>query len=266
MTFYILFFLTLAFTSYQAFRSREMHERLLFSVLFLFVVFTFTVHPWIARSTSRWLRFFEIFTLSSLFVWLAAKPLMLFFEARKRGRRSLFLLRNGKGPLVEMIDACRMLAEARQGGLIAIQRKDPLESWTKSGIPMEARIRKETIFSIFTPPGALHDGGMVIQNDRIAAAGVLFPLSKRLDLPTELGTRHRAGLGLSEATDALSIIVSEETGKISLADRGTLLYDVKSERLSEMLETALKKRLIRKKKFSASPGRETSNKTQPISI
>ena len=154
-----------------------------------------------------------------------------------------------------------MLSEAKQGGLIAIQRKDSLEPWTQSGIPMEARIRKETIFSVFTPPGALHDGGMLIQNERISAAGVLFPLSKRLDLPTELGTRHRAGLGLSESTDALTIIVSEETGKISLADRGSLLYDVKLERLAEMLETALRKRLVRSKGTGL---RNISSRTVPV--
>ncbi|MBI4367936.1 MAG: DNA integrity scanning protein DisA nucleotide-binding domain protein, partial [Candidatus Omnitrophica bacterium] len=104
---------------------------------------------------------------------------------------------------------------------------------------------REIIFSVFTPPGALHDGGMVIQGDRVVASGVLFPLSNRSDLPTELGTRHRAALGLSEATDALAIIISEETGKISLADNGSLLYDVKTERLAEMLEKALKNRLVK---------------------
>ena len=248
MTFYFLFFTAFALISYRTFRPQGREDRFLLAVLFLFLIHTFTVHPWISRSSSTWLRVLEDSVLVMLLLWLVVKPLMLLLETGKRGRKALLLLRNGRGPLSEIVEACRMLSEARQGGLIAIERKDPLESWAKSGISLEAKIRKETIFSIFTPPGALHDGGMLIQNERISAAGVLFPLSKRLDLPTELGTRHRAALGLSEATDALTIIVSEETGKISLADRGSLLYDVKLERLSEMLETVLRKRLLWRKK------------------
>src|SRR3989338_7907686 len=119
-----------------------------------------------------------------------------------------------------MVNAGRILSQTRQGALIAIEREESLEGWIQAGVGLDAKIRRETIYSIFTPPGALHDGGMIIRGDRIAASGVVFPLSETRDLPTELGTRHRAALGLSEKTDALAITISEETGKISLADHG----------------------------------------------
>ncbi len=248
MMFYSFFLLNLGLIAYHIFRSRKVEDRILLFVLSSFLVFTLAVHPWIWRSTSMWLRVLENLVLMGLAVWLIGKPLSIYGEKKRRNKRSLCLLEDGKGPLFEIVQVCRMLSEAKQGGLIAIERKDSLESWIKPAIPLLAKVRKETIFSIFTPPGALHDGGIIIQRDLIAAAGVVFPLSKRVDLPTELGTRHRAGLGLSEATDALTIIISEETGKVSLADRGSLLYDVKSEKLPQMIETALRNRLVRKKR------------------
>lgn len=246
MTFYIAFGLNLVFLAFRFFRSQRIGERTILSALFLFLILVFAVHPGIIK-ISRSLTFLETAALVVSFLWLAGGPFFSWLERKGRERKSFLLLRNRKGPFSEIVEACGMLSEAKQGGLIAIERKDSLDSWIQTGTPLDARIRRETIYSVFTPPGALHDGGMIIQNARIAACGVLFPLSKRLDLPTELGTRHRAGLGLSEVTDALTIIVSEETGKVSLADRGSLLYDVKFERLAEMLETALRKRLVRSK-------------------
>ena len=243
---YFLFAINLTLLVYRFLRSRRAGERTVLSALLLLLVLVFAAHPGIIR-LSRILSLLEDSALGVTALWLAGGPFFSWLE-KKRRRQTLFqLLRNGRGPLSEIVAACRMLSEARQGALIAIQKKDSLEKWIEAAVPLEARVRRETIFSVFTPPGALHDGGMIIQGERIASSGVVFPLSKRDDLPTELGTRHRAALGISEATDALVIIVSEETGKISLADRGSLLYDVKSERLAEMLETALKSRRFRRK-------------------
>ena len=239
MIFYFLFVLNLALIVHRVLHSLRTGERLLLAVLFLFLLLSFAMHPWIEKS-SVGLSFLEKAAFLLCLVWLAAAPLLGWWENRKEKKWAFRLLKSGRGPLFEIISASRMLSEARQGGLIAMERKGSLVAFVKSGVPVEARVRHETIFSLFTPPGALHDGGMIIQGGRIAAAGVLFPLSKRIDLPTELGTRHRAGLGLSEVTDALVIIVSEETGKISLAVGGTLLYDVKTDRLPELLESSLK--------------------------
>lgn len=245
MEFYFLFTLNLALLFFRFLRSKRWGERTLFLALFLFFILTLAMHPWI-RSSSHWLPLLENAALGTSLIWLASGPVFAWLEKRRQRKLGFFLLRNGKGHLHEIVLACRMLSEAGEGALIAIERKDSLASWIESGVPLDAKIRRETIFSIFTPPGALHDGGLIIQGERMAAAGVVFPLSKRLDLPTELGTRHRAALGMSEGTDALAIVVSEETGKISLAVGAKLLYDVKSDKLPEFLEAALKNRTLKR--------------------
>ena len=261
MVYYALFILNTAFLAYRFFRSRKMGERTVLVTLSLFLVLSFAMHAWINKNSWS-LSLLEKSVLMINLFWLAGGPFFFWLE-KKRNQRGLFQsLRSGKGPLAEIAAACRMLSEARQGALIAIQRNDSLESLIESGVALDAKIRREIIFSVFTPPGALHDGGMIIEGDRIAAAGVLFPLSKRLDLPTELGTRHRAGLGLSESTGALAIIVSEETGKISLADHGKLLYDVKPDRFSEFLESALKNRSP--KRLAKIPKPKTSLSSEPV--
>lgn len=250
MAFYPLFLFVLILAVYRIFRPGKIQDRLSFLSLFLFLVLTFAVHPRI-RGSYRWLALLEDVALFVSLLWLGSEPTFRWLDQKKKKKMAFLLLRSGKGPLFEIITACRMLADAKQGALIAIERKHPLRSWIQSGVPLEARVRRETIYSVFTPPGALHDGGMIVQEDRIAACGVLFPLSERLDLPTELGTRHRAAIGLSEATDALTLVISEETGKISFADRGILLYDVPTERLPEILEKALRNRPLGSKKNRA---------------
>lgn len=248
---YFLFFIVSGFLTYRLFRPGKLQEKFLILSLVSFLLLTFALHPWVAK-TYGWLSVIESLGLATLLLWLVAEPWGFWLEKRRREKRAFFLLQNGKGSLSEIVTAARMLSERKQGGLIAIERKDSLDTWIQSGIPLDAKIRRETISSVFTPPGALHDGGMIIRGDRIAACGVVFPLSKRLDLPTELGTRHRAALGISETTDALAIVISEETAKISLADQGSLFYDVKAERLPEFLEKALKNQLVRRKKKSPS--------------
>lgn len=246
MVFYALFTLNMGLVLQRLFRSKKWGERTVLVSLFGFLLLTLAMHPWISKSSWSLALLEKSVLLVNLF-WLAGSPFFGWLEKKRREGRLLRLLRNEKGPFWEIASACRMLSEAHQGALIAIQKKDSLAQWIESAVPVEARIRKETIFSIFTPPGALHDGGMIIQGDRIAASGAVFPLTHRTDLPTELGTRHRAGLGMSEATDALTIIVSEETGKISLADQGKLLYDVKFENFPEILESCLKRNRLKRK-------------------
>ncbi len=243
---YVLFGSVLLLIFLRLFRPRKALDRLLLVAFFLLVLLALAAHPWLVRG-SHWLDLLEKVALGTCLVWLATEPVLGWLEKRRYARNA-FLLRNGKGGLPEIVAACRTLSEDRFGALIAIQRKDSLDRVLRSGVVLDAKIKKETICSLFLPPGALHDGGMVIRGERIASCGVLFPLSKRTDLPTELGTRHRAAIGLSEATDALTITVSEETGKISLADRGSLFYDVKIDKLPKLLEEALRNRLVRQKK------------------
>ena len=119
-------------------------------------------------------------------------------------------------PLNIIVDSIYALAEKRIGALIVLPLKQDLESVIQGGIPINSKLSQEMLVSIFWPDNPLHDGAAVIQEDRIISAGVILPLSKREDLPSFFGTRHRAASGLTELTDAMVIIISEESGKVSL--------------------------------------------------
>ncbi len=130
-----------------------------------------------------------------------------------------------EGPVMvnELALAAQALSARRIGALIAIQRTDPLSAWIETGIRLEARFSYDLLMNIFIPDTPLHDGAVILRGERIAAAACFLPLTTRAELSTELGTRHRAAIGLSEETDALVVVVSEETGTISLAVEGQLL-------------------------------------------
>jgi len=129
----------------------------------------------------------------------------------------------GSVMLNELALAAQALADKRTGALVAIERRDSLESWIDTGILLEARFSYDLLLNTFVPGTPLHDGAVIIRGDRIAAASCFLPLTTKAELSTELGTRHRAAIGLSEETDALVIVVSEETGAVSLAVEGQLL-------------------------------------------
>lgn len=118
--------------------------------------------------------------------------------------------------------AVATLARARHGALFAIERNNTLPSIVETGVTLDAEAKSELIRSIFWPDSPLHDGGVVIRGTRLVAAGCIFPLAERRDLASRFGTRHRAGLGMSEQSDAVVVIVSEETGTVSIAVEGTL--------------------------------------------
>ncbi len=128
-----------------------------------------------------------------------------------------------------------LLARKRIGAIIAVEREVGLEEYARKGTPIHAPISTELLESVFTRYGPLHDGAVVIRGDTILAARCILPLTQFPVTDRSLGTRHRAGIGLSEETDALVIVVSEETGDISLAQRGRLERKVSGERLREVL-------------------------------
>ena len=123
------------------------------------------------------------------------------------------------------------MASRRQGALIAFPRDTPLEPYVQNAVLIDAEVRRLLIDGIFHPGSALHDGGVVIIGDRIAAAACIFPLTENPDLGKSVGTRHRAALGLTEETDSIVLVVSEETGAISIAHDGQLDRHVSPERL-----------------------------------
>jgi diadenylate cyclase len=135
----------------------------------------------------------------------------------------------------EVVQAVEEMSRGKIGAIIAIEREMGLGEYVESGTPLQARVSDALLLNIFTPYSLLHDGAAVIRGDDIVAAGVILPLTQQPVTDRSLGTRHRAALGLSEETDALVVVVSEETGAITLAHGGRLFRNISPDELKEML-------------------------------
>lgn len=139
--------------------------------------------------------------------------------------------------LDEVVKAVIGMSQKRFGALIAIEREVGLKTYIESGVRLDSRVSEELLLSIFTPKTPLHDGAVLIQRDQVLAAGCLLPLSQETNISKTLGTRHRAAIGLSEETDAVCIVVSEETGSISIASGGKLIRNLEESELRKMIKT-----------------------------
>jgi diadenylate cyclase len=135
----------------------------------------------------------------------------------------------------ELVEAVERLSRGRIGAIIALERAVGLEEYALTGTAVDAKVSAGILSSIFAPYGPLHDGAVLLRGDTIIAAGVILPLTQFPVADKSLGTRHRAALGLSEETDALILVVSEETAQVSIADRGRLERDVDMDRLRHIL-------------------------------
>ena len=176
--------------------------------------------------------------------WSAIALIVIFQPELRRGlqhigRGSLFTMQKEADPIEEAIgeigEAVQYMSRRHIGALISIERSSPLSEYIKTGIPLEAKISSEIIINTFIPNTPLHDGAMIIRNLVIASAASYLPLSESAAIPKKYGTRHRAAIGLSEETDAITIIVSEETGSISIANRGNLIADLTPDSLHDYL-------------------------------
>jgi diadenylate cyclase len=132
--------------------------------------------------------------------------------------------------------AAGRLSERRHGALIVLERADPLDEFIKTGVPLDSDVTPQLMLTVFWPKTELHDGAVIIRNGRVASAASVLPLSSGRNLTDrKLGTRHRAGLGISEISDALCVIVSEETGRISVASGGRMIRRLDANRLRTIL-------------------------------
>jgi len=141
----------------------------------------------------------------------------------------------------DIVLAANLFSQSQTGALIVIEREIGLRTYVESGVPLDANISYDLLATIFRPSAPLHDGAVIIQKDRIAAAACFLPLSMNPVLSTQLGTRHRAGIGITEETDAIAVIVSEETGSISIAVAGNIERDVTVEYLRERMSELLRR-------------------------
>jgi len=213
---------------------------------------------------------FELLTLQwlmeSLFTWGVVALFVIFQPELRRALEQL-----GRGRILtigssdedaavndriqQVIAALHLLSGRRIGALLVFERETGLSEYIESGIKLESQISTELLVNIFIPNTPLHDGAVILRGGQIMAAGCYLPLSENPFISKELGTRHRAAIGMSEASDAIVVIVSEETGQISLAIHGQMVRDVKEEsliaKLHEELNPKMKRRTKRERSFFA---------------
>jgi diadenylate cyclase len=159
------------------------------------------------------------------------------------GRRLSFLRTSAAGSDAydDIVLAANLFSQNQTGALIVIEREIGLRTHIESGVPLDARLSYDLLATIFRPSAPLHDGAVIVQKDRIAAAACFLPLSMNPLLSTQLGTRHRAAMGITEETDAIAVVVSEETGAISLALGGQIERDLTADQLRERLGAELRR-------------------------
>ena len=166
-----------------------------------------------------------------------------------------------KENIYKVIIAAQELAKTKTGGLIVIERDIQITDVIENGVQIDAEVSPQLIVNLFTPNTPLHDGAIIISKNKIAAAACILPLADDKDIAKELGTRHRAGLGISKETDAIAIIISEETGKISIAKDGTLIADLKEEALRNIL---IKNIVTKRFGDTTNKKNKKTNKLKPI--
>jgi diadenylate cyclase len=151
----------------------------------------------------------------------------------------------------ELVVAATTLSAKRIGAIVVIERSIGLRNYIESGIPLDATLTYDLLVSIFQPTSPLHDGAVIVQADRVAAAACFLPLTINPRLNRELGSRHRAAIGVTEENDSVAVIVSEESGRISIVEDGNLEYDIDAERLRTRLKDVVTLRRAKGKQRQA---------------
>jgi len=204
------------------------------------------------KLVSDWLNLITIGLLLEFVIMWGPLALIIIFQPEIRnvlehlgrsqllGRHKVLTFDEREKVVYEIMEAVEQLKRARIGALIVIERDISLSDYIEKSKKIYADISNELLVSIFFPNNPLHDGGVIIQGDRITSAGAVFPTSSNPNISKRLGTRHRAGIGISEETDAIIVIVSEETGRVSIAIEGKLTYNLSLDNTKMMLIDELK--------------------------
>ena len=242
-------------------RAWSLMRGMIVIVLFILLAYVFQM------TTILWL------VKNALNVALMALVVVFQPELRKAldmlGRKSILsslLAFNGNGnvderfsdkTINEIIKACYEMGKARTGALIVIAQNDSLSEFIRTGIELDSIVSNQLLINIFEHNTPLHDGAVIVEGNRVVSATCYLPLSDNMALSKELGTRHRAGVGISEVTDSLTIIVSEETGRVSIAYGGELFRNVDADFLREKL-VKLQNKTVDDRKFKLWKGRSKS--------
>jgi len=222
--------------SYLYFRGTR-GAKVLTGLLVLLLTFTLV---------SQLLKLKVIYWLIRSFTAFLAIALVVIFQPELRralaalGSQDFFTSVTQKKETIEVLaEATFELSNRQLGALIALERDSNVQAFAESGVTIDSELSTELIVTLFHPKTPLHDGGVILRNDRILAAACIFPVSQRHDLERDLGLRHRAGLGITEESDAIAIVVSEETGNVSICHRGRIERDFDPDtfkrRLSQLL-------------------------------
>jgi diadenylate cyclase len=181
---------------------------------------------------------YAIFALIVVFGTEIRRALARLGQRLSAGRGGAF---NGTDSYEDIVLAANHFSQTLTGALIVIEREIGLRTFIESGVPLDANLSFDLLVTIFRPSAPLHDGAVIVQKGRIAAAACFLPLSMNPVLSTQFGTRHRAAIGITEETDAISVVVSEETGSISIAVAGQIERDITVEYLRERLSEVLRR-------------------------
>lgn len=188
--------------------------------------------------------------LLNKFLAVFATMLIVVFQPELRrgltrlGQRPLFVIQHRRETAMirEVIKAISNMSQNKVGALITFERELGLKTYAEAATQLDAEVTAELLHTIFWPGTPLHDGAVIIREQRVVAAGCLFPLTERPGLQPTMGTRHRAAIGVTEESDAVSLVVSEETGQISLAVRGQITQNLDPDRVQELLTDLLTNR------------------------
>lgn len=200
---------------------------------------------------ARWARLEMVeWLLTTLLPYVAIALIILFQpeirRALSRVGRNLSLMRiashNPKGSYDDIAMAAEFFSQNRIGALIVVERQVGLRTYIESGIPLDAKLSYDLLLSIFRPGSPLHDGAVIVEGSRVAAAGCFLPLSLNPMISKQLGTRHRAAIGITEDSDCVVVLVSEETGSISVASAGQLETNLSPEDLNDRLNEMVSRR------------------------
>ena len=225
--------------------------QMVFGLVFILVFFYLTQEDYLHLTTTHWV--IDIFMANLIIIIVIIfqddirRALAQFGSASwMDGRRSF----EDTSVLEEVIKACVMLSNRKVGALIAIEREADLSHYVDEGIEVDAVASKDMLFTIFLPEhqNPLHDGAVIIRKGRIAAAGTFLPLTINPRVEKSLGTRHRAAIGLTEDTDAAVAVVSEETGRISVAHDGELFKDLDANEMRAFLQRVYSSRHLRRRR------------------
>ncbi|GAB4192601.1 MAG: diadenylate cyclase CdaA [Calditrichia bacterium] len=244
-----IFFVTLLFYYGYMFIRGTIAARMMIGLIMIITLSV--VIDFLDMSASRWI-FSNLKT-----IWLIAFVILFQPELRRLllyiGQNPVvqkFVKNVEKGFINEVVEAAVELSRKNIGALIVLVRRTGLKSIVEGGVPVEARATRQLLVSIFYPRSPLHDGAVIIRNDIIEAAKCILPLATNPNLEKTLGTRHRAAIGLTEQSDAIVVVVSEETGKISVAEHGKIEIGITGEMLKKRLEKAFMSQTTEKTRLS----------------